>query len=130
MDNRLKNEVKNLMKLGLPEDFAILAAGAKLGDENAVNTVLNDLYDEQTELQNSLSHLVPMMPIALEDTQGEVIIPDASKAIFVEINSITNETKPIEIPNTKPDEESIEQEQNEVIQIASSYKPAHLKMRQ
>jgi len=98
MDKKIQAEVKTLMKIGLPEDLALLSAGAKHGNEDVVNNVLNDLCDEQELLAKAMSEFKPMCPLALEYVPAEIIKPDPTKVLFIEMNPITNEMKPVEIP--------------------------------
>lgn len=109
MDKKIQAEVKTLMKIGLPEDLALLSAGAKYGNEDVVNSVLNDLCDEQELIIQAMSGFKPMCPLALEYVPAEIIKHDQTKVLFVEMNPITNEIKPLEIPqqhvlNTAEDE--------------------------
>lgn len=99
MDRRLENEVKNLMKIGLPEDLAILCAGIKTGNEDAVNGVLNNLSDENEDLKEALSQFTVYAPLPIQNHNGELLKPTDLTKLFVEVNEITNETKPVSIPD-------------------------------
>lgn len=90
MEYKLKNEVKALQKIGLPEELAILAAGIKLGCEDVVNSVLNELYDEQSELEKMVSMLQPFQNTLLEKVEQNSA-SQPSENIFKNINPITNE---------------------------------------
>jgi hypothetical protein len=92
MDSKTKNEIKNLMKIGLPEDLAMLAAGIKHGNEDVVNEVLYEKQDEQEELAEAIKHLKPFSPLALQDDPTKIITPVEN--VFVEVNPITGEMKP------------------------------------
>jgi len=116
----MEAEVKNLMKLGLPEDFARLSAGVKLGNEDIVNDVLYSLSDEQEMLKDGIADFKAMSMSALEYVPAEIIKPDASKVIFFEINQITNQSKPIEIP-----QEQSSDTENIVIEIGPPPKPVY-----
>jgi hypothetical protein len=92
MDSKTKNEIKNLMKIGLPEDLAMLAAGIKHGNEDVVNEVLYEKQDEQQELAEAIKLLTPFAPMALQDDPAKIIIP--AENVFVEVDPITGKTKP------------------------------------
>lgn len=116
----MEAEVKNLMKVGLPEDFARLSAGVKLGNEDVVNDVLYSLSDEQEMLKEAMAGFKQMGLSALEYVPAEIIKPDASKVIFFEINPITNNSKPIEIPQQQSSDD-----ENIVIEIGSPSEPVY-----
>ena len=94
MDTRLKNEVKNLQKIGLSEDLALLSAGLKLGNEDVVNSVLNELYDEQEELKEVLSRFKPFANLSLEDAPASLIKAENVESIFVVVDPISNMVSP------------------------------------
>ena len=85
----MKNEIKNLMKIGLSEDLAILSAGVKYGNEDAVNEVLYEKTSEQEELRDCLRFLKPFVPLVLENESAKCIVPESTENLFVEINPIT-----------------------------------------
>lgn len=116
----MEAEVKNLMKVGLPEDFARLSAGVKLGNEDVVNDVLYSLSDEQEMLKEAMAGFKQMGLSALEYVPAEIIKPDASKVIFFEINPITNNSKPIEIPQQQSSDT-----ENILIEIGSPSEPVY-----
>jgi len=95
----MKNEIKNLMKIGLSEDLAILSAGVKYGNEDAVNEVLYEKTSEQEELRDCLRFLKPFAPLALENESARCIVPESTENLFVEINPITQTSKPIIVPS-------------------------------
>ena len=95
----MKNEIKNLMKIGLSEDLAILAAGVKYGNEDAVNEVLYEKNTEQEELRDALKYLKPFAPMALCDEAARCIVPESTENLFVEIDPITQIAKPVEVPS-------------------------------
>lgn len=90
----MKNEIKNLMKIGLSEDLAILTAGVKCGNEDAVNEVLYEKNSEQEELRDAIKFLVPFAPLALADEPARCIVPETVENLFAVVDSITNEVKP------------------------------------
>lgn len=92
MDSKTKTEIKNLMKIGLPEDLAMLAAGIKHGNEEIVNEVLYEKQDEQQELAEAIKFLKPFSPLALQDDPAKIIKPEEN--VFVEVDQITGKTKP------------------------------------
>lgn len=115
MDKKLQSEVKNLMKIGLPEDLAVLCGGIKTGNEDAVNNVLCELSDEQTELKEMLANLKVFTPLAIEAPSGELIKPEDTANLFMEVDPITNTATPVEI---KP---------MEIVDSASADRPAKTK---
>lgn len=115
MDKKLQSEVKNLMKIGLPEDLAMLCGGIKTGNEDAVNNVLCELNDEQTELKEMLANLKVFVPPAIEAPTGELIKPEDTENLFMEVDPITNTATPVEI---KP---------MEIVDSASVDRPAKTK---
>ena len=115
MDKKLQSEVKNLMKIGLPEDLAVLCGGIKTGNEDAVNNVLCELSDEQTELKEMLANLKVFVPPAIEVPTGELIKPEDTENLFMEVDPITNIATPVEI---KP---------MEIVDSASVDRPAKTK---
>lgn len=95
----MKNEIKNLMKIGLSEDLAILAAGVKCGNEDAVNEVLYEKNSEQEELRDAIKFLVPFAPLALADEPARCIVPETVENLFAVVDPITNDVKPfVNIP--------------------------------
>lgn len=119
MDTRLKNEVKNLQKIGLSEDLALLSAGIKLGNEDVVNSVLNEMYDEQEELKEVLSIFKPFANLALEDMPSSAPSPiksDNVESIFVVVDPITNKVAPFLV---KQEEEIKCDDENIVIEVGS-----------
>lgn len=116
----MEAEVKNLMKIGLPEDFARLSAGVKLGNEDVVNDILYSLSDEQEMLKEGIAEFKAMSMSTLEYVPAEIIKPDPTKSLFVEINPITNEMKPVEIS-----QEQSSDTENLVIEIGKPSKPVY-----
>lgn len=95
MDRKTQMEVKNLQKIGLPEDLAMLCAGVKTGNEEIVNMVLSELSDEQEGLKGSIAHFTQFAPLAIES--GEIKKIDETE--FVEVNQITGEKKIYRLPH-------------------------------
>jgi len=116
----MEAEYNTLLKLGLPEDLALLSVGAKHGNEDVVNSVLNNLCDEQELLIEAMSGFKQMGLSALEYVPAEIIKPDPTKSLFVEINPITNEMKAVEIPQQQSSDT-----ENLVIEIGPPSKPVY-----
>lgn len=53
----LDAEIKNLMKLGLPYDLAVLSASSKLIDKSIFNSYLERLKDDNQIIEQQLSLL-------------------------------------------------------------------------
>ena len=60
MDKEIRNEVKCLLKMGLPENMAIITACANKGKPELAQEYLDELNEEQNELQKFLNQLIPM----------------------------------------------------------------------
>ena len=60
MEKEIRNEVKCLLKIGLPENLAIITACANKGKPELAQQYLDELNEEQDELQNFLKQLIPM----------------------------------------------------------------------
>jgi len=76
MEKQIKNEIKSLMKAGIPEDLAILSAGLKYGNNDIVNSILDEKHDEQEELRQALQFFKPFAPMALQDDQEKIIVQE------------------------------------------------------
>ena len=58
MDFKLKNEIKSLIKLGIPENIAIITASANQKKEHMAKDYLDELKYEQEELKTTLSNFI------------------------------------------------------------------------
>lgn len=64
---KLQNEIKTLVKMGVPEDMAIIIASANMGKPELANSYLEELHDEQKEIQEALAGFVKFGSLQLED---------------------------------------------------------------
>ena len=69
MDFKLKNEVKSLIKLGLPENIAIITASANQKKEHVAKDYLDELIYEQEELKSTLSNFITFEKSIQEETK-------------------------------------------------------------
>ncbi len=70
MDFKLKNEVKSLIKLGLPENIAIITASANQKKEHVAKDYLDELIYEQEELKSTLSNFITFEKSIQEETKS------------------------------------------------------------
>jgi hypothetical protein len=55
MDYKMKFEVKQLVKIGIPEDIALMSVCKKYNKEHLVEDIVLDLRQEQELLQEELA---------------------------------------------------------------------------
>lgn len=55
----MKTEVNNLIKIGIPEDFALMAVCKKYGKEHLVEDILLEKKQEQELLKEELEKFAP-----------------------------------------------------------------------
>jgi len=60
MDKKFNREVEGLVKLGLPENIAIITASVKLGKPEIAENYIEEIKDEQNELKELLSLMMPL----------------------------------------------------------------------
>jgi hypothetical protein len=78
MERKIKDEVKSLLKMGLPENLAIITACANKGKPELADEYLADLQEEQSELQQILSNMMPLTEsIKLQEEGSKVIVLEA-----------------------------------------------------
>jgi hypothetical protein len=70
MDYKLKNEIKSLIKIGIPEDIAIITASANQKKDNVAKDYLDDLIIEQEELKTILSNFISFEKSIQEQTKS------------------------------------------------------------
>ena len=69
MDFKLKNEVKSLIKLGLPENIAIITASANQKKVNVAKDYVDELMYEQEELKTTISNFITFEKSIQEETK-------------------------------------------------------------
>ena len=60
MDKELRIEIKNLMKQGFPENFAIITACANQKKSELAEQYLAELQDENEEVEILIKNLIPL----------------------------------------------------------------------
>lgn len=61
MEKKADIEYKQLVKIGVPENMAYLIVSHKYKvNEDEVNSLINDVKEQQTEIQKMLSDFVPL----------------------------------------------------------------------
>ena len=68
-DKSIKNEIRSLVKIGLPENMAIITACANQKKSELSSDLLNELLEENREIQSMIQFMVPM------GQQGELVVP-------------------------------------------------------
>jgi hypothetical protein len=68
-DYKFRQEVKNLMKIGLNEEYATLVVSAKYGNAEIANDILNSINDENEAIKEALKEF---RPFEIVDTTGEI----------------------------------------------------------
>ena len=92
MDSKIKNEVKALIKIGLPENIAIITACANNGKSELAHEYLEELSFEQSEIIDMVKYLVPFgsEPV-LENIESNIIIDDTKEETKDETKDETKE---------------------------------------
>jgi hypothetical protein len=68
-DFKFKQEVKNLMKIGLNEEYATLVVSAKYGNTEIANDILNSINEENEAIKEALQEF---RPFEIVDTTGQI----------------------------------------------------------
>ena len=80
MEKEIRNEVKGLLKIGLPENIAIITACANKGKPEMAQQYLEELNDEQQEIQSLLKQLIPVTEaIKLQEEPSKLILSPDTK---------------------------------------------------
>tara|TARA_R110000868_G_scaffold97579_1_gene268310 strand:- start:2056 stop:2337 length:282 start_codon:yes stop_codon:yes gene_type:complete len=81
MEKEIRNEVKGLLKIGLPENIAIITACANKGKPEMAQQYLEELNDEQQEIQSFLKQLIPVTEaIKLQEEPSKLIQSSDTKS--------------------------------------------------
>ena len=59
MDRELRNEVKNLIKKGFPENLAIITACANQNKPEMAEEYLQEIVEENEEIQTLIKYMIP-----------------------------------------------------------------------
>lgn len=74
MEKEIRNEVKSLLKIGLPENIAIITACANKGKPELAQEYLEEINEEQQEIQSFLKQLIPISEaIKLQEEASKLI---------------------------------------------------------
>lgn len=76
-DFKMKQEIKNLIKMGFNEDMATLIVAAKYGNHELTSDIVSSFAEENEAIKQELEKFKPYEP---EDTSGIIITPDASSS--------------------------------------------------
>ena len=104
-DFKMKQEIKNLVKMGINEEMATLVAAAKYGNIELASEIVSSIADENQALMESLEEFKPYQP---EDTTGSILTKseDENTIEILDDNIILSST-PIEESNVKNENESV-----------------------
>lgn len=92
-DAQIKHEIKNLIKIGLSEDMAMLVASAKFNKPELADDVLLEQSEENDILAQSLEYFKPM---EIHDPIGEAI-SGFKPNMFCEVSEWDGKITPVEI---------------------------------
>ena len=73
----MKQEIKNLIKIGISEDMATLIVATKYGNLDLASNIVSSFKEENEAIMEELKNFKPYEP---EDTTGIVITPEASSS--------------------------------------------------
>lgn len=100
MDKELRQEVKNLMKQGFPENIAIITACANQNKTELSHQYLAEIQEENEEIEMLVKHLIPLSE-AIKLQQEEDMTLVSSKNEKLEIcdlkSALSNESDNITI---------------------------------
>jgi hypothetical protein len=80
-DFKMKQEIKNLIKMGISEDMATLIIATKYGNLDLASDIVSSFKDENEAIMEELKNFKPYEP---EDTSGIIIIPEVSSSSYEE----------------------------------------------
>lgn len=96
MEKEIRNEVKSLIKMGLPENLAVITACANKGKPELAQQYLEELNEEQQEIKDFLNQFRPITEV-LELQKEE------TKVILIEPAVIKCDDDTNEIISNEPD---------------------------
>jgi hypothetical protein len=73
MDLKMKYEINNLVKHGIPEDVAIISVCLKYNKKELAEDLINERKEEQELLREELEKFVEFK---IEETRGEIMSGD------------------------------------------------------
>lgn len=74
---KMKQEIKNLIKMGISEDMATLIAATKYGNLDLASDVISSFVEENEAIKQEMESFKPYEP---EDTNGILITPEPSSS--------------------------------------------------
>ena len=89
-DFKMKQEIKNLIKMGINEEMATLVVATKYGNLELASEIVNSIADENEALKEALQDFKPYQP---EDTSGIIIEPTASSSSQYPLEYINDDTE-------------------------------------
>lgn len=105
-DFKMKQEIKNLIKMGINEDMATLIAATKYGNLDLASEIVSGISEENQAIMESLEDFRPFEPM---DTTGCIVTKkedehtleflDANDNIILSSNSIEERNDKNEIQN-------------------------------
>jgi hypothetical protein len=84
MDKKIKNDIKNLIKMGVPEDMAVMCACAMNNKPELAEDYIEDVIKEQNEIKDFLKEFVKVEEV-------NKLIKDEEHIEKVKIEKITIE---------------------------------------
>jgi len=60
MDKKAETELKQLIKIGVPENMAYLIVSHKYNKKEEVENIIDDIKDEQQEIKNELKNFIEL----------------------------------------------------------------------
>jgi hypothetical protein len=89
-DFKMKQEIKNLIKMGISEEMATLVAAAKYGNLDLASDIVSGIADENEALKEALVDFRPYQP---EDTTGQIITPQSSSSALDYLSDESQDTQ-------------------------------------
>ena len=91
MEKKIKDEVKSLLKMGLPENLAIITACSNKGKPEMAEEYLAELQEEQNELKELLKNFAPLTETIKLQAEGTKVT--ALESIPLPPHMICDDTK-------------------------------------
>jgi len=96
MDKELRNEVKNLIKKGFPENLAIITACANQNKPEMAEEYLLEIVEEHEEMQTLIKYMIPFEE-SLKIQEPPASEPEPENTITVIHHDIEEPTITMEI---------------------------------
>jgi len=105
-DFKMKQEIKNLIKMGISEEIATLVAAAKYGNLDLASEIVGGIADENEALKEALVEFKQYEP---EDTSGAIITPQSSSSALDYLSDESQDTVNLYSPDIQ-EREDVENE--------------------